>query len=294
MCSTDEIYLSLVKRILDEGDHVDNERTGVGTISLFGAQAIYDISDCKIPLLTTKQVFHRGVLAELIDLFLQGKTDSAVLEEQKVNIWKPNTSESFIQNRGLDYQPGDLGPMYGFQWRHWNAPYHGKDAEYAGKGIDQIQKAIDTIKNNPGSRRIIVSAYNPEQLQQGVLEPCHVGFQFSVRPGGFLDCHFVQRSADMALGVPFNIVSYAVLTHIIAKICGLKGRKLIHTISDAHVYMNHLDQIKEQMSRDPICCEPKIIIDDNVTSLEDVSMDSVRVDKDTYHYHPKIAFPFAV
>lgn len=227
------------------------DRTGVGTKSLFGKKMVFDISK-RIPVITTKKVSFENVLKELL-FFVSGDSNTKNLEMQGVNIWKGNTTKKFLDDRGLDeYEEGEMGPMYGFQWRHWGAKYEGVDADYRGKGVDQLQAVIDSIKNDPFGRRHIISSWNVEQLPEMVLAPCHVMAQFYVSDDRKrLDCMLFQRSGDMFLGVPYNILSYSLLTYMISHLTGLKPGRFIHTIGDAHVYSNHVDKVKKQLARIP-------------------------------------------
>ena len=229
-------YLNLIKNILLNGND-KKDRTGIGTKSIFGAMLKFSLKNNTIPLLTTKKMFTKGIIEELL-FFIRGETDTKKLEELGVNIWKGNTSKEFLQSRGLNYKEGEMGDMYGKIWRDWN-------------GFDQLQNAIDLIKKDPSSRRILVSAWNVDKLETGVLYPCHYSFQFNVNDAGELSCALFQRSADMFLGIPFNIASYALLTMMIAQITGLKVGEFVHFIGDAHIYSNHYDQVKEQLTRDP-------------------------------------------
>lgn len=241
-------YLNLVKKILAEGKPRE-DRTGTGTISLFGAQMRFSLRET-FPLLTTKRVFFRGVLEELL-WFIQGSTNSKLLSEKNVKIWDDNGSREFLDSRGLtENEAGDLGPVYGFQWRHFGAEYGNCHQDYSGQGVDQLQTVIDQIRRDPDSRRIIMSAWNPPDLPKMALPPCHVLSQFYVQDGE-LSCQLYQRSADMGLGVPFNIASYALLTCMLAEVCGLKPGDFVHTIGDAHVYKNHVDALKIQIAREP-------------------------------------------
>lgn len=251
-------YLALVQAVLDGGER-RADRTGTGTQALFApAPMKFDLNHGSLPLLTTKRVFTRGVIEELL-WFIQGSTDAKQLAERGVHIWDGNGSEEFLRKRGLPYRPGDLGPVYGFQWRHFDAPYTSADADYKGKGVDQLAHLIETIKTNPTDRRIILSAWNPAQNADMALPPCHVLAQFFVsRPnpedgvgGGQLSCQMYQRSADLGLGVPFNIASYALLTHMLAHVTGLRARELTIVLGDAHVYLDHVEPLKQQLARDP-------------------------------------------
>ena len=224
-----EQYLNLIRRILDEGEP-KGDRTGTGTLSVFGHQMRFDLSK-GFPMVTTKKLHLKSIVYELL-WFLKGDTNVKYLQENGVRIW----------NEWAD-DDGNLGPVYGKQWRKWEA----KD----GRIIDQVTDAIEMIKNNPNSRRIIVSAWNVGELEEMALMPCHAFFQFHVA-NGKLNCQLYQRSADVFLGVPFNIASYSLLTHMIANTCDLEVGDFIHTLGDAHLYNNHLDQAAEQLSRSPL------------------------------------------
>lgn len=230
-------YKELVNHILDTGEKRE-DRTGVGTRSVFGTQSRYDLQK-GFPLVTTKKVNFKAIVAELL-WFLSGSTNT-------------NDLDSTIWDEWADGK-GELGPIYGQQWRHFGARFNGignHGSGYWTRGIDQIQQAIHTIKTNPTSRRIIVSAWNPMDIPEMALPPCHMMFQFYVRKGEFLDCQMYQRSADVALGAPFNIASYALLTQMVANECGLYAGELVHTIGDAHAYENHVDGLRMQMKRVP-------------------------------------------
>ena len=222
-------YLDLLKKIMDEGA-IKTDRTGTGTKSIFGYQMRFDLSK-GFPLLTTKKVFTRGIIEELL-WFLAGDTNKKHLQEKNVHIW----------DEWGDDETGELGPVYGHQWRAWDT--------YDGGHIDQIANVVDLIKNHPDSRRILVNAWNVAQVDQMALPPCHCLFQFYVA-NGKLSCQLYQRSADVFLGVPFNIASYALLTMMLAQVCGLEPGEFVHTTGDTHLYLNHMDQVKEQLSRTP-------------------------------------------
>jgi thymidylate synthase len=259
-------YLELLRHVLDHGER-RTDRTGTGTISLFGAQSRYDLRD-GFPLVTTKKVLFGAVVRELL-WFLRGST----------NIHDGLAEHTPIWNAWADEQ-GELGPIYGYQWRNWN----GRD----GARIDQIQQAIDTIKRDPMSRRIIVSAWNVGDLPKMRLPPCHAFFQFYVHET-WLDCQLYQRSADLALGVPFNIASYALLMSMIAQECGLRPRYFIHTLGDAHIYLNHVEGVKIQLAREPFPL-PKLVLANQPTlemTFEDIALEG-------YQHHPFIKFPVAV
>lgn len=221
-------YLDLLQEIMDHGT-VKSDRTGVGTKSIFGHQMRFDLSE-GFPLLTTKKVHLRSIIHELL-WFISGDTNIGYLHDNKVSIWDEWADAN-----------GDLGPVYGKQWRSWDTP--------DGRSIDQLSEVIETIKRNPDSRRMIVCAWNPSDVDKMALPPCHCFFQFYVA-NGRLSCQLYQRSADTFLGVPFNIASYALLTMMIAQVCGLKPGEFVHTTGDTHIYLNHFDQVREQLSRTP-------------------------------------------
>ena len=239
-------YLDLLQRILDEGNK-KSDRTGTGTVSIFGHQMRFNLEE-GFPLLTTKKVHLKSIIYELL-WFLQGNTNAHWLQERGVRIW----------NEWADPVTGDLGHIYGYQWRSW--------PDYNGGFIDQIQQAVDTIKNDPNCRRIIVSAWNVADIKNMNLPPCHAFFQFYVADGK-LSLQLYQRSADCFLGVPFNIASYALLCMMMAQVCGLKPGEFIHTTGDTHIYLNHMDQVKLQLSREPRKL-PKMIINPEVKNIFD-------------------------
>ena len=221
-------YLDLLQEIMDHGT-VKSDRTGVGTKSIFGHQMRFDLSE-GFPLLTTKKVHLRSIIHELL-WFISGDTNIGYLHDNKVSIWDEWADAN-----------GDLGPVYGKQWRSWDTP--------DGRSIDQLSEVIETIRNNPDSRRMIVCAWNPSDVDKMALPPCHCFFQFYVADGR-LSCQLYQRSADTFLGVPFNIASYALLKMMIAQVCGLEPGEFVHTTGDTHIYLNHFDQVREQLSRTP-------------------------------------------
>ena len=244
----DRTYLNLAQDILDNGVQKE-DRTGTGTISLFGAQARYDLNR-GFPLLTTKKMFINGIVHELL-WFLAGDTNTAYLKDHGVHIWDAWEDEN-----------GDLGPVYGRQWRDFS-------------GVDQIAQVIEQIKTNPDSRRLIVNAWNVGELDEMALPPCHLLFQFYVTDGK-LSCQLYQRSADYCLGVPFNIASYSLLTHMIAQVCGLGVGEFIHTIGDAHIYLNHLDEMEEQMGRNRYqYASPELILNPEVDNIFDFRYDDI-------------------
>lgn len=282
-------YIDLLKDIVKNGESRPN-RTGVDTTSVFGRTIRFPFKD-GFPLLTTKRVFWKGVIEELL-WFLRGDTSSARLSEKGVRIWEGNTSKEYLEKRGLGgYSEGDCGPVYGYQWRHWNAEYGSCDDSYEGRGIDQIAQVIDSIKNDPYSRRHIISAWNVGQLDEMVLPPCHVLCQFFVSKDGELSCQMYQRSADMFLGVPFNIASYAALTYIIARETDLKPKELIMCFGDAHIYSNHMDAVEEQLQREQRKF-PTLRISDAAGSYETLTMDDFIIEG--YNPHGTIKAPMAV
>jgi dihydrofolate reductase/thymidylate synthase len=244
-------YLDLCREILETGVQ-RGDRTGTGTLSKFGTQMRFSLRDGALPLLTTKRTFWRGVAEELL-WFVSGNTNANALAEKDIHIWDGNGSREFLDQRGLGHREvGDLGPVYGYQWRHFGAKYVDMHTDYTGLGVDQLADCIDKIKNHPEDRRIIMSAWNPADLAEMALPPCHMFCQFYVdTEKNELSCQMYQRSADMGLGVPFNIASYALLTHMMAQATGRKPGDFIHTIGDAHVYLNHVDALQEQLTREP-------------------------------------------
>ena len=262
-------YLDLLHHVLEHGESRD-DRTGVGTISVFGAQARYDLRK-GFPLLTTKKLHTRSIIHELL-WFLKGETNVKYLHENKVSIWDEWADEN-----------GDLGRVYGAQWREWQKPNGGV--------VDQIKVLVEDLKQNPHSRRHIVCAWNPGELDQMALPPCHALFQFYVSEGGYLSCQLYQRSADTFLGVPFNIASYALLTHMVAQVSGLKAKEFIHTFGDLHIYKNHLEQVHTQLSRKPLAL-PALKLNPNVRNLEDFTIEDIVIED--YAPHPAIKAPIAV
>lgn len=289
----EEQYLSLIRKIMKEGI-VRGDRTGTGTKSLFGAQMRFDLRDGTLPLLTTKRTFWRGVAEELL-WFISGSTNANLLKEKGIGIWDGNASKEFLESRGLGHrEEGDLGPVYGFQWRHFGAAYKDMHADYTGQGVDQLAECIDKIKNNPEDRRILMSAWNPSALDEMALPPCHLLCQFYVdTTANEVSCHMYQRSADMGLGVPFNIASYALLTHLVAHVTGRKPGVLVHTLGDAHVYLNHIEPLQEQLDRTPRAF-PKLFIEDpeNTKTIDDFRYEDLHVVG--YHPYGKVAMKMAV
>ncbi len=254
-------YLNLLDHILSTGQKKE-DRTGTGTVSVFGYQMRFDLSE-GFPLLTTKKLHLKSIIHELL-WFLSGDTNVCYLQENGVRIWNEWADEK-----------GNLGPIYGYQWRSWPAP--------GGRHIDQISQVIESIKNNPDSRRHIVSAWNVGELENMALPPCHILFQFYVA-GGKLSCQLYQRSADVFLGVPFNIASYAILLKMMAQVTGLQEGEFVHTLGDAHIYLNHIEQAKTQLKRKPFALPEMIIQPHN--SIFDYTFDDFYLEN--YEAHPHI------
>jgi len=287
--SDEHEYLRLVERILEHGKFKP-DRTGTGTISLFGAQMRFSLRDHTLPLLTTKRVFWRGVVEELL-WFIRGSTDSNLLRDKGVHIWDANGSKEFLENSGLGHrEEGDLGPVYGFQWRHFGAKYVDKRTNYDGQGVDQLANLIQNIRKNPHDRRLILTAWNPVDIPLMALPPCHCLAQFYVNDGE-LSCQLYQRSADVGLGVPFNIASYSLLTHMIAHITGLKAGDFVHTIGDSHVYKDHVESLKEQLKRHPGDF-PKVGFRRKVENIDDFKFDDIEIIG--YQPQPSISMKMSV
>ncbi|KAI3419661.1 hypothetical protein GPALN_004097 [Globodera pallida] len=271
-------YLRQIGEILERGT-VRTDRTGTGTISIFGMQTRYNLRGGVIPLLTTKKVFWKGIVEEIL-WFIRGQTNAKTLSERGVKIWDANGSRAFLDSMGFtDREEGDLGPVYGFQWRHFGAEYRGTDADYAGEGVDQLTELIERIRTEPFSRRHILCAWNVADIPKMALPPCHTLCQFYVSTDRELSCQLYQRSGDMGLGVPFNIASYSLLTHMVAHVTGLKTGEFVHTLGDAHIYLNHVDALKEQMSRTPKPF-PRVVFNNGpdgkpITSIDEFTPDSV-------------------
>lgn len=289
-------YLGQLNTILKSGNARD-DRTGVGTIGLFGVQHRYDVSKY-LPLLTTKFVPIGVIIKELL-WFMRGETDSKILENQGVNIWKGNTSREFLDKRGLSHLPeGDIGKGYGFQWRHFGAEYVDGQADYTGQGFDQLGYIIDLLKNDPFNRRILLSAWCPTDLDKMALPPCHVLVQFYVEEDQeikerYLSCQLYQRSSDFFLAGNYNLVSYTILLYILAKKTGYKPKEMIHTFGDIHCYKNHIEQVKLQLGRQPRM-QPILELDD---SIKDKPIEEITVDDFTligYFPHPTIKAEMAV
>lgn len=261
-------YEQLLEHIYRNGTS-KTDRTGTGTRSIFGAQLRFNLAE-GFPLITSKKVHLKSIVHELL-WFIQGETNTKYLKDNGVSIWDEWADEN-----------GDLGPVYGYQWRSWPSA--------DGKHIDQLTEVIETIRHNPDSRRMIVSAWNVADLSKMALMPCHAFFQFYVADGK-LSCQLYQRSADMFLGVPFNIASYALLTHMIAQVCGLQVGDFVHTFGDAHIYNNHFEQVELQLSRDTRPY-PTLTLNPSVTSIFDFVYDDIHIKN--YNPHPGIKAPVAI
>jgi len=282
-------YLDMIRECIEKGVE-RGDRTGTGTLSTFGRTMRYSLRGDTFPLLTTKKTFWRGVAEELI-WFVKGCTNAKELAAKKVRIWDGNGSKEFLESRGLGHrEEGDLGPVYGFQWRHFGAEYKDMHADYAGQGVDQLKNVIDLIKNNPTSRRIVMTAWNPKDQPLMALPPCHMFCQFYVA-NGELSCQMYQRSADMGLGVPFNIASYSLLTRMIAQVCGLKAGEFIHVIGDCHVYKNHVEPLKKQLEREPRPF-PKLKINPDVKDIDGFQYSDFEITD--YKPYPAIKMKMAV
>ena len=261
-------YLDLMRHVLEHG-HKKSDRTGTGTTSVFGYQMRFNLAD-GFPLVTTKKAHLRSIIHELL-WFLKGDTNIQYLKDNGVTIWDEWADEN-----------GNLGPVYGYQWRSWPTP--------DGRHIDQISQVVDQIKNNPDSRRIIVSAWNVSEIENMALPPCHAFFQFYVADGK-LSCQLYQRSADIFLGVPFNIASYALLTMMMAQVCGLQPGDFVHTLGDAHIYSNHMEQVNLQLSREPKAL-PTMKINPQVKNIFGFKFEDFVLEG--YDPHPAIKAPVAV
>ena len=283
-------YLNLLKHIIDNG-FLDEGRNGK-TKSVFGHSMRFSLENNKIPILTTKKTAWRTCLKELI-WFIRGQTNNKVLKEQGVHIWDANGSREFLDSRGLNYEEDELGPIYGYQWRHFNKPYANNDTNVNDtnvndtnvndtnvndNGIDQLQQIIDALKDplQRTSRRLVMTAWNPCQLNEMALPPCHIVCQFNVHSGNKLSCSMYQRSGDFPLGIPFNIASYAFLTHLIAKHCGLDAYEFIHFIGNCHIYEEHIGAMQEQILREPFEF-PSLCIKNIKENINDYEVDDFEI-----------------
>lgn len=288
-------YLNLLQKVLETGK-MREDRTGTGTLSIFGEQMRFDISD-SIPVLTTKFIPWKSCIKELL-WFLKGQTDVSILQSQGVKIWDGNSSREFLDNRGLQHLPeGDIGAGYGFNWRHFGATYKTCKDNYTNQGFDQIKFIINELKTNPFSRRLYMTAWDPSKLDEMALPPCHLSAQFYVDVdeynNKYLSCQMYQRSVDTFLGCPWNIMSYAVLTHIFAKICDMKPKELIMCLGDTHIYTNHIEQVKEQITRKPYPF-PRLVLNDNIKhkTIDEICIEDFELID--YQYHPSIKAVMAI
>ncbi|EGG11703.1 uncharacterized protein MELLADRAFT_51590 [Melampsora larici-populina 98AG31] len=290
-------YLDLVRRVIDQGQHRP-DRTGTGTRSLFAPpQLRFTLTDSTLPLLTTKKVFTKAIIHELL-WFIKGSTSSLDLSSKGVNIWNGNGSKKYLESIGLDQRSeGDLGPIYGFQWRHFGARYKTFQDDYTDQGIDQLKECIEKIKSNPTDRRIILTAWNPSDLSKMALPPCHMFCQFYVtladdqNPKPRLSCILYQRSADIGLGLPFNIASYALLVHMISQVTSTEPYELIIQLGDAHLYNDHLGPIQTQLDRQPRPF-PKIKLREQVHDIDGFVYEDFQISE--YDPHPKIEMAMSV
>ncbi|KAJ7555237.1 hypothetical protein O6H91_05G027800 [Diphasiastrum complanatum] len=281
-------YLSLIQDILDNGVS-KGDRTGTGTLSKFGCQMRFNLRK-SFPLFTTKRVFWRGVVGELL-WFISGSTNAKVLQDKGINIWNGNASREYLDSVGLQHrEEGDLGPVYGFQWRHFGARYVDMHTDYSGQGFDQLADVIQKIKSAPDDRRIVLSAWNPADLNLMALPPCHMFAQFYVA-NGELSCQMYQRSCDMGLGVPFNVACYSLLTCIVAHVCDLVPGDFVHILGDAHVYKNHIEPLQHQVIRVP---KPFPILEISTSNKDIDSFKAVDFNLIGYESHERIAMKMAV
>lgn len=278
----EQAYLSELQTVLSSGEQ-RSDRTGVGTKSLFGRQITFDLS-FGFPLLTTKKIPFKHIVYELF-WFLSGSTTTEYLKQHGVKIWEGNTSAEFLRSRGLDLPEGSVGKLYGYQWRNFG----GTDEK---KGVDQIARVLDILKTDPTSRRMVISAWNPCQLDEMALEPCHVLFQLYVREGKYLDGSLYMRSNDLFLGAPWNIACYSLLLHLYGALSGYTPGKLVYTIGDSHLYLNHLPQVEEQLTRDVRQCPVVSILDRGQQTLDDFLPTDIILTG--YDPHPAIRAEMAV
>jgi len=280
----EEQYTQLIKELLSEAN-LETGRNG-NVYRNIGAAMYFSLENNKIPILTTKKVAIKTCLKELL-WFIRGNTDNNLLRRQGVNIWNANASDKFLKSRNLSYEQDDLGPVYGHQWRHFNAPYTSCHDDYTNKGVDQLQNVIRDIKNPETrfSRRHVVSAWNPCQIDNMALPPCHIMFQFHVTRDNKLSCSLYQRSGDIGLGVPFNILSYSALTCLVAHHCDLEPYEFIYHLGDTHIYHDHIDALNKQVSRKPFPF-PTLRINKKRENIELYEVDDFLIEN--YNYHEQI------
>lgn len=284
-------YLTLVRRVLRDGTLKSN-RTGVDTKYIFGDQLRYDLRDNRLAMLTTKKVFFRSALEELL-WFLRGDTNQANLAAKGVNIWRGNSTREYLDSRKLSYPEHEsLGPIYGFQWRHFGARYIDCHTDYTGQGVDQLAQCMHQIQYEPSSRRMIMTAWNPNDLDKMVLPPCHMSIQFSVNEKlGELSGHMTQRSADLMLGVPFNLVSYSLMLHILAHKFGLKAGELVTSYGDLHIYVPHIKNAMRQVSRLPYASPQIELKFGRDKRVEELTADDFAVKN--YRHHSQLDYEMA-
>jgi thymidylate synthase len=267
--SPEHAYLDLCRKVIQTGNR-RKDRTQVGTVSLFGTQMRFDLRR-GLPLITTKRVAWKSCIEELL-WFCRGDTDAKILQQKGVKIWDGNSSRTFLDNRGLDdYPDGILGPIYGWQWRFYGATYQpvygDTSVQKPTGGVDQLEKLVQSLKKDPYGRRHVITTWNPKDIDDMALPPCHHTFQFYIEEPNWLSCHFIMRSNDLGCGTSFNLLSYAVLTHIIAAKVNCRPKELVYTCSDTHIYLNHLEQIQQQLTRTPVS-PPKLWVDPDIVELD--------------------------
>ena len=280
----EEQYLDLIRGLLEEGSF-EKGRNG-DTLCNIGSAMYFSLENQRIPILTTKKVAMKTCLKELL-WFIRGNTNNQLLKDQNVHIWDLNGTKEFLESRGLPYEENDLGPVYGHQWRHFNATYSSCHDDYIGFGVDQLQKVLDDLKNpeTRSSRRHVISAWNPCQIDEMALPPCHVLFQFHVTRGNKLSCSLYQRSGDVGLGVPFNIMSYAAFTILVAKHCDLEPYEFIYYLGNTHIYADHKEALEQQITRTPHAF-PTMTIKTKRDNINDYELDDFEIHD--YVYHPPI------
>jgi thymidylate synthase len=280
-------YLNLISDILDTNSEF-NGRNGK-TISVFGSAMHFNLENNNVPFLTTKKLAWKTCLKELL-WFISGNTSNVVLNNQNVHIWDGNSSREFLDSRNLfEREENDLGPIYGFQWRHFNAEYSNSDTNYKGKGIDQLNDIINQLKDpeKRNSRRLVMTAWNPCQLDEMALPPCHILCQFNVTDNNKLSCSLYQRSGDVGLGVPFNIASYAMLTHLVAYHTNMIAYEFVYYLGNAHIYDDHIDGLSKQLMREPKRF-PKLYINNKYENIEDYTIDNFKINDYEYYENIKL------
>ena len=295
MNNNEQVYLDALRQVLESGEDKD-DRTGIGTLSKFGITLRFNLAS-GFPAITTKKLAWRAVVSELL-WFIEGSGDEYRLREilhgnrysEKTTIWTDNAQASYWTSKRLQRHPGDLGRIYGVQWRRWRRPLV-RINKVVLQNHDQLLELVDGLKKDPNSRRHIISAWNPGEIELMALPPCHMMAQFNVSKDKKLNCQMYQRSADMFLGMPFNIASYSLFTHMLAQVCGYQVGELIIVLGDAHIYKNHIDQVKEQLSRNPLT-SPNLELDQNVSDITKFTMESVNLIN--YNYHDAIKAEMAV